>query len=125
MRSKAVARRKAATLPPGQIDLACEVHDDRVAIEVEDNGQGLPHEDRERLFEPYVTTRAKGTGLGLAIVKKIMEEHGGELVLEDRPLRRGRPGPSGDPPETEIPRRPWPPNDPIEQRHESLWRMTF
>jgi len=36
------------------------------------------------LTEPYVTTRAKGTGLGLAIVKKIMEEHGGGLVLEDR-----------------------------------------
>jgi len=52
---------------------------------VEDNGKGLPQQERERLTEPYVTTRAKGTGLGLAIVKKIMEEHGGELVLEDRP----------------------------------------
>ena len=41
-------------------------------------------EGRERLTEPYVTTRAKGTGLGLAIVKKIMEDHHGELVLEDR-----------------------------------------
>jgi len=51
---------------------------------VEDNGRGLPQEGRERLTEPYVTTRAKGTGLGLAIVKKIMEDHGGELVLEDR-----------------------------------------
>ena len=36
------------------------------------------------MTEPYVTTRAKGTGLGLAIVKKIMEDHQGELVLEDR-----------------------------------------
>jgi two-component system nitrogen regulation sensor histidine kinase NtrY len=36
------------------------------------------------LTEPYVTTRAKGTGLGLAIVKKVMEEHRGELILEDR-----------------------------------------
>ena len=44
---------------------------------------------RERLTEPYVTTRAKGTGLGLAIVKKIMEDHSGELVLEDRAARRG------------------------------------
>ncbi len=51
---------------------------------VEDNGRGLPQEGRERLAEPYVTTRAKGTGLGLAIVKKIMEDHAGELVLEDR-----------------------------------------
>jgi two-component system nitrogen regulation sensor histidine kinase NtrY len=53
-------------------------------IEIEDNGIGLPNLDRDRLTEPYVTTRTKGTGLGLAIVKKIMEDHGGELVLEDR-----------------------------------------
>jgi two-component system nitrogen regulation sensor histidine kinase NtrY len=56
----------------------------QVVLSVEDNGRGLPKEGRERLTEPYVTTRVKGTGLGLAIVKKIMEDHGGELVLEDR-----------------------------------------
>jgi len=53
------------------------------SVIVEDNGKGLPERGRERLTEPYVTTRAKGTGLGLAIVKKIMEDHVGELVLED------------------------------------------
>ncbi len=53
-------------------------------VVVEDNGKGLPQRGRERLTEPYVTTRAKGTGLGLAIVKKIMEDHQGELMLEDR-----------------------------------------
>ena len=50
---------------------------------VQDNGRGLPAENRERLFEPYVTTRSKGTGLGLAIVKKIIEEHGGSITLTD------------------------------------------
>jgi two-component system nitrogen regulation sensor histidine kinase NtrY len=50
-----------------------------VRIVVEDNGKGLPKEGRERLTEPYMTTRSKGTGLGLAIVKKIMEDHGGTL----------------------------------------------
>ena len=54
-----------------------------ICFEVEDNGVGLPSRDRERLIEPYVTTREKGTGLGLAIVKRILEEHGGELVLTD------------------------------------------
>jgi two-component system nitrogen regulation sensor histidine kinase NtrY len=54
-----------------------------VTIAVEDNGRGLPQDGRDRLTEPYVTTRVKGTGLGLAIVKKIMEDHHGELVLED------------------------------------------
>ncbi|MCK8484042.1 PAS domain-containing sensor histidine kinase [Aliiroseovarius sp. S2029] len=55
-----------------------------IEITIADNGIGLP-EDRARLFEPYVTTRAKGTGLGLPIVKKIIEEHGGRLTLEDAP----------------------------------------
>lgn len=52
-------------------------------IEIEDNGPGWPKDGRDQLTEPYVTTRAKGTGLGLAIVKKIMEDHGGNLVLDD------------------------------------------
>ena len=53
-----------------------------VVLKISDNGIGLP-QDRSRLFEPYVTTREKGTGLGLAIVGKIVEEHGGTLILED------------------------------------------
>jgi two-component system nitrogen regulation sensor histidine kinase NtrY len=72
-------------LPRGQIVVRIQVEDGHAVVAVEDNGKGLPQHERERLTEPYVTTRAKGTGLGLAIVKKIMEEHGGELVLEDRP----------------------------------------
>ena len=51
-------------------------------IEVRDNGVGLPAE-RERILEPYMTTRQKGTGLGLAIVKKIIEEHFGAIQFED------------------------------------------
>ncbi len=55
-----------------------------VIVAMEDNGLGLPEEHRERLTEPYVTTRDKGTGLGLAIVRKIMEDHHGEVTLENR-----------------------------------------
>jgi two-component system, NtrC family, nitrogen regulation sensor histidine kinase NtrY len=54
-------------------------------VSITDNGIGLPPDLRERLTEPYVTTRAKGTGLGLAIVKKIVEDHAGVLLLEDAP----------------------------------------
>jgi two-component system nitrogen regulation sensor histidine kinase NtrY len=54
-------------------------------IRVTDNGVGLPKENRSRLTEPYMTTRAKGTGLGLAIVKRIMEEHQGRITLDDAP----------------------------------------
>ena len=54
-------------------------------IAIIDNGIGLPTESRQRLLEPYMTTRKKGTGLGLAIVGKIMEEHGGRIELLDAP----------------------------------------
>ena len=71
-------------LPPGRIALSLREDARAVRIVIDDNGRGLPRGERTRLTEPYVTTRAKGTGLGLAIVKKIMEEHGGALILEDR-----------------------------------------
>ena len=58
--------------------------DGRLCISVSDTGVGLPV-DRERLTEPYMTTRAGGTGLGLAIVKKIVEEHFGTIGFGDRP----------------------------------------
>lgn len=70
-------------LPPGEICLRLMATPDQVMLSVEDNGKGLPVEERNRLTEPYVTTRTKGTGLGLAIVKKIMEDHQGELILTD------------------------------------------
>src|SRR6201999_2768491 len=60
-----------------------------VSLQVTDDGIGLPSEDRSRLMEPYVTHKPKGTGLGLAIVKKIMEDHGGALILEDQPQGPG------------------------------------
>jgi two-component system nitrogen regulation sensor histidine kinase NtrY len=60
--------------------------DPAIIITVEDNGTGLPEADMGRLTEPYVSTRKRGTGLGLAIVKKIMEDHGGDLILENRPM---------------------------------------
>ncbi|OQW38935.1 MAG: PAS domain-containing sensor histidine kinase [Proteobacteria bacterium SG_bin5] len=55
-----------------------------ITISVADSGVGLPIE-RDRIVEPYMTTRARGTGLGLAIVKKIAEEHGGAIAFADRP----------------------------------------
>ncbi len=53
-------------------------------LEVSDNGCGLPELDRNRLVEPYVSSKAKGTGLGLAIVAKVMDDHDGKLILSDR-----------------------------------------
>jgi len=69
----------------GKIVVRASRSGDMISIDVIDNGPGLPKENRERLLEPYVTTRDKGTGLGLAIVGKIFEEHGGGIVLSDAP----------------------------------------
>lgn len=67
----------------GAINVSIDVSDLWVDVRVQDNGKGLPTADRSKLTEPYVTTRSKGTGLGLAIVKKVMEDHGGEILLQD------------------------------------------
>ncbi len=71
-----------------EIRVSLQAHDTHSIIRIADNGTGLPP-DRSRLFEPYVTTREKGTGLGLPIVKKIIEEHGGTLILTDAPVFAG------------------------------------
>ncbi|MEO9469179.1 ATP-binding protein [Parasphingorhabdus sp.] len=71
----------------GQICLRILDGDDgeeAIVVQLDDNGIGLPA-DRERIVEPYMTTREKGTGLGLAIVKKIIEEHFGEIAFDDAP----------------------------------------
>ncbi|GAB2178980.1 sensor histidine kinase NtrY-like [Dongia sp. agr-C8] len=78
------AARGDTDLTPGEIHLWMKPTDDRLLIGIDDNGRGLPEHNRDRLTEPYVTTRSKGTGLGLAIVKKILEDHGGTLSLSDR-----------------------------------------
>ncbi len=69
----------------GWIGIRMEADGEYMTLIVEDNGKGLPEDERDKLTEPYVTTRAKGTGLGLAIVKKILEEHGGDMEIRSRP----------------------------------------
>ncbi len=66
----------------GKVETELNVSGDLVLLSVKDNGIGLPKE-RERIVEPYMTTREQGTGLGLAIVKKIVEEHFGEISFAD------------------------------------------
>ena len=69
----------------GVIRIHAQPTEDGIQVDIIDNGKGLPRENRQRLLEPYMTTREKGTGLGLAIVKKIVEDHGGRLELHDAP----------------------------------------
>jgi nitrogen fixation/metabolism regulation signal transduction histidine kinase len=67
------------------IEVRTELVADKVRLVVSDNGGGFPEELMARIFDPYVTTKARGTGLGLAIVKKIVDEHQGTIAIENRP----------------------------------------
>jgi two-component system nitrogen regulation sensor histidine kinase NtrY len=75
--------------------VSAAVEGEQVRVSVSDNGKGWPKENRNRLLEPYITTREKGTGLGLAIVARIIEQHGGKVELIDsEPDANGRVGAS-------------------------------
>lgn len=88
-RESVEARLAANADPAGLLRIETGLENDAPFISVTDNGIGLPPENRHRLAEPYMTTREKGTGLGLAIVKRIMEEHGGALILTDNSEGQG------------------------------------
>lgn len=59
-------------------------HDDRIELQVCDNGPGISEADREKIFEPFYTTRSNGTGLGLAVVSSVARGHGGRVEVHDR-----------------------------------------
>jgi two-component system, NtrC family, nitrogen regulation sensor histidine kinase NtrY len=81
--TEAIAAVPHAERGRGRIRVVAGREGSGIVIDVIDNGIGLPKENRNRLLEPYVTTREKGTGLGLAIVGRILEEHGGGIELHD------------------------------------------
>ncbi len=76
--------------PDPMIEVITEKTQEGVQLTIIDNGCGFPDEIRARVFEPYVTTKAKGTGLGLPIVKKIVEEHGGIIRVENNKVQGAR-----------------------------------
>ncbi len=75
---------EAQGLFAGEIAVAMRDAGEAIVVTIEDNGIGLPA-DRDRITEPYMTTREKGTGLGLAIVNKIVDEHGGDMSFASTP----------------------------------------
>jgi nitrogen fixation/metabolism regulation signal transduction histidine kinase len=66
-----------------KIILSSQIVQGEIHLRVLDNGTGFSENALSRVFEPYMTTKTKGTGLGLAIVKKIIEEHGGQIRVEN------------------------------------------
>ena len=81
----AVAALKAS--PSGQIHIATHYNDrlQMAVVEVADNGPGMTEEVRDRVFEPYFSTKAEGTGLGLAICKRIINDHDGFIRVQSAP----------------------------------------
>lgn len=70
----------------GAISLrAARYGDGQIALEVSDNGPGIPAQIRGKIFNLYFTTKAKGTGIGLSLVQRIVDEHGGVITLESAP----------------------------------------
>jgi nitrogen fixation/metabolism regulation signal transduction histidine kinase len=73
-----------------RVRISIEADPDAVWLHVDDNGKGIAVADRERVFEPYYTTKNHGTGLGLAIVKRIAFDHAGSITATDSPLGGAR-----------------------------------
>ncbi len=84
------ALREARTQAPALTLRAVADPEGGMRLEVEDNGPGVAAEDRERIFQPFFTTRAGGSGVGLASVQKIVSAHGGHLQLDSEPTRGTR-----------------------------------
>jgi two-component system nitrogen regulation sensor histidine kinase NtrY len=83
------AREEGANEETGRVEVKVALHDEWAEVDIIDNGKGFPAMNRQRLLEPYMTTRSEGTGLGLPIVAKIIEDHGGRLELLDAPSGKG------------------------------------
>ena len=71
-----------ATPQGGRVEMTAAASDGELVISVQDSGSGVPADLRERIWEPFFTTRQRGTGLGLAIVRKRLQEVGGTAVLD-------------------------------------------
>ena len=82
------ARSEPQRAPRVCIGLRAEA--DRVVLDIDDSGAGVPESDRARIFEPYVTTKTHGTGLGLAIVKRILSDHGASIEVSQGHLGGAR-----------------------------------
>jgi nitrogen fixation/metabolism regulation signal transduction histidine kinase len=74
-----------ASPPEAPIEVRVRDQDGSVRLDVLDRGTGLPQDLRDRLFEPYVSTKKRGSGLGLSLVRDVARQHGGAVTLEDRP----------------------------------------
>jgi signal transduction histidine kinase len=66
----------------GKIELIISNRDNQVILKVLDNGEGIPKENLQKIFNLYFTSKAKGTGVGLSIIQRIINEHDGIITVE-------------------------------------------
>jgi signal transduction histidine kinase len=76
--------------PGGKLTITTLADNGFVEVKIEDNGKGIPEEDKHHLYTPFFTTKSGGSGLGLPISKKIVEDHGGRIVFESQASRGTR-----------------------------------
>jgi signal transduction histidine kinase len=69
----------------GELEVSSEAIKGFIQVKIKDSGSGIPESIKERIFQPFVTTKAKGLGLGLAIVHRVVEEHRGKIEVESTP----------------------------------------
>ena len=79
-----------ATEAPGRIEARARRRDGELELTVSDSGRGIPAADRDKLFQPYFSTKGRGTGMGLAIAQRIVADHGGSIRVEDNEPRGTR-----------------------------------
>jgi len=80
----------ASQKPGGQVNASIIPQTRQVLLIVDDDGPGVPLEERDRIFQPYFSSKAGGTGLGLALVKQVFDAHGGYIRCQDSPLGGAR-----------------------------------
>jgi signal transduction histidine kinase len=74
----------------GRILVEISSNDHALTVHFDDEGQGIPSENLDKIWDPFFTTKEQGTGLGLGIVKNIVESHGGSIQIVNRPVRGTR-----------------------------------
>jgi PAS domain S-box-containing protein len=72
-----------------KIAVASFVEDDHIVIRVSDSGPGIPQEIKDKIFDPYFTTKHEGTGIGLSLCHRIISDHGGSLAVSESELGGG------------------------------------